>query len=103
MITVTVAYPAADAGTFDWEYYLSTHMPLVQAEMGSALVSFSSDRGVASLVPGEAAPYAAVTRMVFESLEALQAGMEKSGDKLLADIPNYTNVNPVFQISEIMA
>ena len=39
--------------------------------------------------------------MTFESVEAFEAAMASDGAEIMADIPNYTNAQPVLQISEI--
>jgi hypothetical protein len=38
--------------------------------------------------------------MLFETLEAFQAGFAQVGAELVADIPNYTNIEPIIQISD---
>jgi len=37
-----------------------------------------------------------------ESVEALQAGFGPPAQEIMADIPNYTDLSPVIQISEVV-
>jgi len=46
------------------------------------------------------APYAVMANLLFESVESMRAALAEHGSALSADVPNYTNVQPVIQISE---
>jgi len=35
-------------------------------------------------------------------MEAMKAAMGPNGDQLRADVPNYTNIQPVIQVSEVV-
>jgi uncharacterized protein (TIGR02118 family) len=39
--------------------------------------------------------------LLFDSVEAFQSALAAHGPTLLADIPNYTNTQPAFQVSEV--
>ena len=41
-----------------------------------------------------------IGQLFFENLDDFQAAFAAHGEELLADIPNYTNVEPVVQIDE---
>ena len=47
-------------------------------------------------------PYLAIGYFYFENMEAMKAAMGPNGDQLRADIPNYTNIQPVLQVSEVV-
>ena len=102
MIRVSVLYLRNEGKTFDIDYYAKNHMALVHEKMdGLGLKSVEVDRGLTDLSHSES-PFFAVGHLVFESLEASTAAFEEAGNALLADMPNYTNVDPIVQISEIM-
>ena len=101
MIKVSVFYPNTEGSRFDLDYYVNSHMPMVQAEVGSALKGMGIDAGIAGGAPGQPAPYSAVGHLVFESVEAFQGAFGPKAGTIMADIPNYTDVSPVIQISEI--
>jgi uncharacterized protein (TIGR02118 family) len=99
MIRVTVLYPNDDGTTFDHQYYLDKHMPLVAERCGDALHSWTADKGVAG---GEGAPppYHALCCLTFDSVEAFESSFGPHADEILGDIPNYTDAPTVVQISE---
>ena len=104
MIRVTVLFPKTSDSHFDMEYYLSKHVPMTKAKFqGLGLtVEAEVDEGLGSITPGEPAPYAAIGYLLFENLEDLQKGLATHGAEILADIPNFTNVQPQIQIGSIV-
>ena len=101
MIKVSVFYPNSDGAKFDMAYYTSKHMPMVKAKCGPACKSIGADLGVAGGAPGEKATYIAIGYLTFDSVEAFQQAFAPHAGEILGDIPNYTNAQPVIQISEI--
>ena len=93
MIRFSVLYPAADGATFDHDYYRDTHVPLACRTWG--LESAEIDQGVDG-------PYVAAVHFLFPSLEALGEAMAVPGTAdITADVPNYTTITPVRQVSEV--
>ena len=72
MIRLTIMYPDAEDAYFDMDYYLATHIPLVKDKMGDGLKGVSVERGLAGMPPGSPAVYAAVGRLLLDSLEDVQ-------------------------------
>ena len=101
MIKVHIFYPNTPGGHFDMAYYVDRHMPMVQAKIGAACTGFTVDAGLAGGAPGQAAPYVAVGALLVSSVEAFGAAMAQHGAEILGDIPNYTDAQPVIQISEV--
>ena len=100
MVKLTVLYPRQEGGTFDMAYYREQHLPLCRRLLGEALKGLTVDQGVkADPWPS---PYEVVCHLTFESLEAMGAAVNANLPALGADIPNYTNAKPVFQVSEIV-
>jgi uncharacterized protein (TIGR02118 family) len=103
MIRVNVFYPAGQGARFDFDYYTQRHLPMVKDRLAPlGLVAMTVDKGVAGLAPGSPAAYVAVASLQFTSLEALQQGLAAHGAEIMGDIPNYTNVPPMMQVSEIL-
>lgn len=102
MIKVTILYPNGEGKTFDMDYYSKTHMPLMQALFGKDMKGYAFDKGVASGKPDTPLPFVTIGYLYFENIAAFQEGMKTHGEKILADIPKYTNITPVVQISEVM-
>ena len=93
--TTTVAYPSA--GKFDLDYYLKTHMPLVQKHWES--------QGLKSwkVVQVEDAEYNIVATLEWGSLEEFQkaAGGEAAGE-IFGDIPNFTDQKPILLTGKVV-
>jgi uncharacterized protein (TIGR02118 family) len=95
MFKVSVLYPKSDSSTFDMDYYRDKHIPLVNRILKPARVEIDKS------VDG---PFMAMCHLYFASQEALQAGMGAPDvGETMADVPNYTNVQPQIQISEVLA
>ncbi len=101
MIKVSVLYPNTDECRFDMDYYQATHIPLVESKLGAACRRIEVEQGVSSAAPDSKPPYVAAGHMFFDSLEAYQEAFAPHAEAIMGDIANYTNVEPVVQISEI--
>jgi uncharacterized protein (TIGR02118 family) len=102
MIKVSVMYPNTPGARFDHAYYSDKHMPLVQARMGENCKFYTVDKGLAGGSPGQPATYVAMCHIYCDSVEAFQAGFGPHAKEIMADIPNYTDLAPVIQISEVV-
>ena len=102
MIKVSVMYPNVAGGRFDMEYYLKNHMPLVQERLGPALKGMAVEKGLSGEEPGSPAAYVAMGHLLFDSAEAFHASFAPHAQAILGDIPNYTDIEPSIQISEVM-
>jgi uncharacterized protein (TIGR02118 family) len=103
MIKVSVFYPNGDGKKFDMTYYLNTHVPLVSATLGDALINASYDKGLAGGQPGSSAPFVAIANLYFNSMEAFGQAFAGGAPILMADLPNFTDIEPVIQINEVIA
>jgi uncharacterized protein (TIGR02118 family) len=104
MIKVTVLYANKPGGKFDFDYYIKKHMKLVKDKFGPmGLVKTEVDKGLGGRGPGAPAPYVAIGHMVFNSIEDFLKAEQAHGKDLGADVPNFTNIEPQFQVSEIVA
>ena len=101
MIKVTVFYPKTDDSTFDIDYYCNRHMPMVKDKVGAALKGMNVDYGVGGGAPGTQPLYAAMGHLFFDSVDAFESGFGPHAKAILADVPNYTNVKPMVQVSEV--
>ncbi|HEU4368890.1 MAG TPA: EthD family reductase [Methylomirabilota bacterium] len=103
MVRISVLYPNEPGKKFDHDYYINKHMKLVRDRLTSfGLVRTEVDKGVAGGAPGSSAPYVAIGHVYVNALEGFQKGMGQHGKEIMGDIPNYTNIQPQMQISEII-
>lgn len=102
MIKVTVMYQNTPDARFDHAYYRDQHMPMVKSRMGEHCKYYTVDKGLAGGAPGSAATYIAMCHIFCDSVEAFQAGFGPHAGEIMADIPNYTDLAPMIQISEVV-
>lgn len=103
MIKVSVLYPNTPGVQFDEAYYLNTHMGLVKERLGSKLLGYSVESGIKGSEAGDAPTYIIQCSLYFESMESLAGAMAGNDQALTADVPNFTNVTPIQQISRVLA
>jgi uncharacterized protein (TIGR02118 family) len=101
MIKVSVFYPHQPGSHFDINYYCDQHMPMVRRLLGSAVKNTAVEQGLSGGSPGTPPPYMAMGHMYFESIPAFVEAWTPHAAEILADIPNYTNVQPQVQTSEV--
>ena len=100
MIKVSVMYQHHVGARFDFEYYRTTHTPLVLERLGSECKRYSLDKGLAQLQPAAPPLYVAICHLEFESLDAFKAAFAPHTQEIMADAANYTDISPVTQVSE---
>jgi uncharacterized protein (TIGR02118 family) len=101
MIKATVMYPTTEGGKFDLDYYLATHMPMAASRLGDACKGWSVDEGLNAGAPGTPPPYVVMTNMLFDSIEDFGAAFNEAAADIMADLVNFTDILPSFQVSEV--
>lgn len=102
LIKVSVMYPFAEGKTFNMEYYETKHMPMVAGYLGSNLVKYTIEKGVASGIPNQPLPYMAIGIFYVKNLAEYQAAITPNRDAIRADFVNYTNATPIILVSEVV-
>jgi len=103
MIKVSVFYPNGDDKKFDMDYYIASHVPLVSKMLGNALQGASYEKGLGGGAPGTPATYVTMANLYFNSMEEFGQAFAVGAPTLMGDLPNFTDIAPVVQISEVMA
>ena len=103
MIKLSVLYPTGEGKTFDMNYYLNSHIPMVAKLLGDAVKGATVEQGLGGPVPNSPAAYAAMGNMYFDTMESFQNSFGPNAPAILGDLPNFTNAEPVVQLSEVMA
>ncbi len=101
MIEVTILYPSAPGRRFDHDYYETKHIPMTLELLGSAVKGVTVSHGVAAGPPWPGPAYASICRFTCESVEAYQRALLPHLDRLQSDLSNYTDCEPIIQISEV--
>lgn len=102
MVKVAIMYPNEEGKTFNMDYYSDKHMPMVAGLFGEPLKLYAIDKGIAGRTPEEPIPYVAVGYFYFDKLSDYLDAFGPNAEKILGDIPNYTDIQPVVQISEVV-
>ena len=101
MITLTVSYPKAEGSTFDLDYYLTTHIPMVAGSLGDSVSRTTLTSGVD--FGDQPTPFMIVIQFEIDSMESLGAAFAAHGDEIMGDIPNFTNVVPVVHVGTVIS
>lgn len=102
MFKVSVMYPHRDGARFDHDYYRDRHMPMVKARLGDACRFYTVDKGLGGGAPGQPPTYVGMCHLYVDSLEAFQAAFAPHAKEIMGDVPNYTDLQPVMQVSEVV-
>jgi uncharacterized protein (TIGR02118 family) len=101
MIAVSALYPNIAGKKFDMQYYSSQHIPMVQQKLGAVLKGVAVEAGLGGVEPGSPASYIVMGHLYFDSVEAFQTAFGSHGQAIMGDIPNFTDLQPTIQISEV--
>ncbi|MEX6690076.1 EthD family reductase [Danxiaibacter flavus] len=101
MFKVEILYPGGEDKTFDMDYYEKKHMPMVAGFLGKNLKFYEIDKGIAGRAPNDKAPFVAVGYFYITDVAEYNKAIAQNRDAVISDIKNYTNIQPVIQISEI--
>jgi uncharacterized protein (TIGR02118 family) len=99
--SVQVIYPVGEGTTFDIGYYADTHMAMVKDLWGDLVTGQIVTRGDAG-GPNVPPRFHAIATFTFADQSALRMALSKAGP-LMADVPNFTNVQPQMLIGEQVA
>ena len=101
MLRMTVLYPRGEDSHFDMDYYLESHIPLMEELLGDAMARYEVDKGVGSARPGDPPPYMAVGHFFFASGDDMKV-LGQHAREIAKDVPNFTNVQAEVQISKVV-
>ena len=101
MIKVSVFYPDRESAKFDMDYYCKSHIPMVREKLGAACKNAAVEQGIGGATPGSRPAFIAMGHLYFDSVEAFQSAFGPHAQAIMADIPNYTDIEPTIQISDV--
>lgn len=90
MAQLFVTYPAGDRSRFDRDYYVQTHLPLVEKSWGAyGLIS------ARAFWPATKADPVAVAILSFEDEQAIDTALvSEETAAVMADLANFTDIAP---------
>ena len=103
MVRLSVLYPVTAESSFDWAYYLGTHVVLARRLLGQhGLVRIEVDRGIGAFPPGTPSHYHALAHLYFETMLHLDTALAAAAPELAADQRKYYKGESVLQVSEVV-
>ncbi|MBU0622277.1 MAG: EthD family reductase [Gammaproteobacteria bacterium] len=101
MIKISILYP--NTGRFDMDYYLNTHMPrsIALLSAGKGYRSVSVECGLGGAAPGSPPAHVAMCHYLFDTADDFMAAFMPHAAELQGDMPNYTDIAPVIQVSAV--
>lgn len=100
--TITVLYDNVEDATFDLDYYMATHMPLVGAKFTPfGLKSWRVLKAVGT-VTDDAPRYSIIANLEFDSADQFKAAVAAEGGPVFGDVPNFSNKTPVVVIGDLV-
>lgn len=101
MYKVAILYANGDDKNFDMDYYEKKHMPMMAGFLGKNLKFYEIDKGISGRTPSDKIPFVTIGYFYIYDVAEYNKAIAQNIDAVLADIKNYTNIQPVIQISEI--
>lgn len=100
MVKLTVMYPYQEDFTFDFDYYINHHIVIHKADPN--VLGIIIEKGCNAFRGGGTPGLVCAAHFFYESIGTLnESRTPEKGARQLADIPNFTNITPIDQISEI--
>ncbi len=101
MYKVAILYPNGEDKTFDMDYYEKKHMPMVAEFLGKNLKFYEIDKGVAGRTPNDKVPFVSIGYFYIIDVAKYNKAIAQNRNAIISDFKNYTNIQPIIQISEI--
>jgi uncharacterized protein (TIGR02118 family) len=98
---VAILYPNGEDKTFDMDYYEKKHMPMVAGFLGKNLKFYEIDKGIGGRAANDKAPFVAIGYFYITDVDEYNKAIAQNRDAVISDFKNYTNIQPVVQISEV--
>lgn len=101
MFKVVIFYPGGTDKTFDMDYYENKHMPMMARFLGQNLQFYEIDKGISGRTGKDEPPFVTVGYFYIKNVDEYNQAIAQNRDVIVNDLKNYTNIQPVIQISEV--
>jgi uncharacterized protein (TIGR02118 family) len=99
---MTIVYENGDDVRFDFDYYESTHMPLIMRLYGESISRFELRRGEPA-ADGTPPPYVATLNIYIADAAAFDAAAAEHQAGIRADVDKFTNARLIAQRDRVVA
>lgn len=101
--TLTALFPSDPDATYDMDYYVKHHMPLVQRTIGKHGMSSWTATRFGPGVDGSEPRYTFGSVAYWDSLASIKAAFAAPEvTEVMGDVANFSNKQPVFLIGETL-
>jgi len=100
MVNLIITYANEPDSHFDFDYYVSTHLPLGMEHLSAFGLENWDAEQCSSSISGDEPAFHCISHLYFADEQEMRKGFAKHGAELRMDTPNYTNVAPVFTLAE---
>jgi uncharacterized protein (TIGR02118 family) len=101
VVIVSVLYPLAGGKRFDLDYYMNTHIPLVERLLIPAGLK-QTKVFQSAVTPGTEPEFGIIAELFFDTAEELHAALAAHGPETQADIPNFTDATPIIWLGRVL-
>ena len=101
--TITVMYENVDDATFDLDYYMAKHMPLVDVKFKPFGIKGWRVLKAVGTPSGEKPLYSIIANLEFDTAEQFKAAVAAEGGTVFGDVPNFSNKAPVVVIEDLVS
>lgn len=100
--TITVLYENVDDATFDLDYYMAKHMPLVEAKFKPFGIKSWRVLQAVGTASGGKPRYSIIVNLEFDTADQFKAAVAAEGGPVFGDVPNFSNKEPVVVIADLV-
>jgi uncharacterized protein (TIGR02118 family) len=100
--TITVLYENVEDATFDLDYYMAKHMPLVSDKFKPFGIKGWRVLKAVGTPTGHKPRYSIVALLEFDTPDQFKAAVAAEGGPVFGDVPNFSNQTPVVVIGELV-
>lgn len=101
-IKVSILYLNTEGKHFDMGYYANNHIPNVGKMLGKLLIKATVEKGLSGVQQNSKTPYITIASMYFASLGDFRKAFEPHAITIMKDVANFTDIEPVIQVSEVL-
>ena len=102
MIRITLIYRDSEGAHFDLDYYVNQHVEMSKRLLSDCgLFSIEVQRRVRTLDGGEL-DVLCISHVDFKTEDGLSKALKIHGADLMADFPNYTNIDPDIYVCRVL-
>ncbi|RMJ16838.1 hypothetical protein CDV36_003471 [Fusarium kuroshium] len=100
--TITVLFPNEPDAKYDFDYYVSKHLPLIQERWGKYGVKSWSATQFTSGLDGSPSPYAFGSVVEWENADQIKTAFEgPEAAEIMGDVANFSNKQALFLLGRV--